>query len=265
MSNWRDSNFFIVASSCMAGFVAAATITFTYIIPLYQKQDENTISELNIKINEQNKSHKNEIDSLRSAIDSQKNELNSLQLKNKNLIAENNEYENRLLTIATLSTFQHGQPLPMGYSSILPGMKLSDVTKKYNKDMLDIDPQGNFITVKVKTGGIEDITYSTGLDDFPEIITSALVSKYDIGSIYDGERVNGNINERSLLILLQENLGQTEECSSGEYVWPIGNYRYVYYRTKFPYFYHIFFGGVYAPGTSSKCLKFINSLFIKDK
>ena len=265
MSNWRDSNFFIVASSCMAGFLAAATITFTYVIPLYQKKDENTISELNEKINEQNKSHKKKVDSLKIVIDSQKNKINDLQLKNESVIAENYDYKNRLLTLSTLSTFQHGQPLPMGYSSILPGMKISDVIKKYNKDMLDIDPQGNVITVKVKTGGIADIIYSTGFDEFPEVITSILVSKYDIETLYDGERADGNKNEQSLLNLLQENLGQTEECSAGEYLWPIGSYRYVYYNAKIPYFYHVYFGGVYAPGTSSKCLKLIDSLFDKDK
>lgn len=265
MSNWRDSNFFIVTSSCVAGFLAAATITFTYVIPLYQKQDENTISELNAKINEQNKFHKKEIDSLKNTIDKQQKKFSALQLNNESLAAENNDYKNRLLTLSTLSTFQYGQPLPMGFSSILPGMRLSDVAKKYNKDMLDIDPQGNVITVKVKAGGIEDIIYSTGLDDFPDIITSILVSKYSIENSYNGERVDGDENKQSLLILLQEVFGQTEECSAGEYFWQIGDYRYVYYNAKIPYFYHIFFGGVYAPGTSSKCLKLINSLFIKDK
>jgi len=249
----------------VAGFLAAATITFTYVIPLYQKQDENTISELNVKINEQDKLQKKEIDSLKNTIDKQQKKFSALQLSNESLAAENNDYKNRLLTLSTLSTFQHGQPLPMGFSSILPGMRISDVIKKYNKGILDIDPQSNVITVKVKTGGIEDIIYSTGLDDFPEIITSILVSKYSIENLYNGEGVDGNENKQSLLNLLQEVLGQTEECSAGEYFWKIGDYRYVYYNAKIPYFYHIFFGGVYAPGTSSKCLKLINSLFIKDK
>lgn len=249
----------------MAGFLAAATITFTYVIPLYQKQSENTISELNAKIIEQNKFHKKEIDSLKNTVDNQQKKFSSLQLNNDNLAAENNDYKNRLLILTTLSTFQPGQPLPMGFSSILPGMRLSDVTKKYNKDMLDIDPQGDAITVKVKTGGIEDIMYSTGLDDFPDIITSILVSKYSIENSYNDERIDEGENKQSLLILLQEVLGQKEECSTGEYFWNIGDYRYVYYNAKKPYFYHIFFAGVYAPGTSSKCLKLINSLFIRDK
>lgn len=249
----------------MAGFLAAATITFTYVIPLYQKQDENTISELNAKIIEQNKFYKKEIDSLKNTVDKQQKKFSALQLNYESLAAENNDYKNRLLILSTLSTFQHGQPLPMGFSSILPGMRLSDVTKKYNKDMLDIDPQGDAITVKVKTGGIEDIIYSTGLDDFPDIITSILVSKYNIESSYNDERIDEDKNKQSLLILLQEVLGQTEECSTGEFFWNIGGYRYVYYNAKMPYFYHIFFAGVYAPGTSSKCLKLINSLFIKEK
>lgn len=265
MSNWRDSNFFIVASSCVAGFVAAATITFTYVIPLYQKQDENTISELNLKINELNKSHKKETDSLNSSIDIQKKDIDALKLKNLNLITENNGYKERLLTLSTLSTFKQGQPLPIGYSSILPGMKLADVINKYKKEMLDIDPQGDRVTVKIQTGGIADITYSTGFDEFPEIISSILVSKYDIETLYDGERVDDNKSGMSLLNLLQENLGQTKECSVGEYVWHLGDYRYVYYNVKLPYFYHIFFAGVYAPGTSSKCLKIIESFWAKDK
>lgn len=265
MSNWRDSNFFLVASSYMAGFLTAAAITFTYVIPLYQKQGENTISELSTKISDLNKSHKQEVDSLNIEINFQKKNFDALQLKDTKIIAENNDYKGRLLSLSTLSTFQHGQPLPIGYSSILPGMKLSDVIKKYNKDMLDIDPQGGVVTVKVKTAGIEDIIYSTGLDEFPEIITSILVTKYDIQTFLDGKRVDDNKDEQSLLNLLQENLGQTEECSAGEYLWPIGGYRYVYYNAKIPYFYHIFFGGVYAPGTSSKCLKLINALMSKDK
>lgn len=265
MSNWRNSNFFIVASSCVTGFVAAAAITFTYIIPLYQKQDSNTISELNTKISVLNRTHKKEIDSLNNTIDTQRKKFEDLQYSNTKLTTENNGYKSRLLSLSTLSTFQHGQPLPIGYSSILPGMKLSDVTKKYNKDMLHIDSQGEFITVKVETAGIEDIIYSTGVDETPGVITSILVSKYDLEILVDGKRVNDKNTEQSLLNILQENLGQTEECSAGEYVWSMDNYRYVYFNSKRPYFYQIFFGGIYAPGTSSKCLKLINALFSKDK
>lgn len=265
VSNWRNSNFFIVASSCIGGFLAAATLTFTYIIPLYQKQDENTISELKTKINEQSKTHKKELESLKNTIDLQKKNYNTLQLKNEKLFAENNDYKERLLTLSNLSTFEYGQPLPMGYSSILPGMRIDDVIKKYNKDRLDIDPQGNVITVKVDAGGIADIIYSTGFDEYPDIISSILVSKYDMENVFNNSSVDGDKNDQSLLNLLQEKLGQKEECSAGEYVWPLGKYRYVYYNSKIPYFYHIFFGGVYAPGTSSKCLKLINSLLTKDK
>lgn len=251
MSNWKDSKLFLAASCCFTGFAAAATLTFTYIIPVYQKQDSNTINELQTKINNINKSHKEKIDSLNNTIVLKNKNIDNLQSKNSNLIDENNSYKNQLLLLSNLSIFQHGQPLPIGYSSILPGMKLSDVSNKYSKEKLDIDSKGELITVKVETGGVDNIIYIASTDETPGIITSIVVNKYDIETLLNEK----NSNEQSLLTLLQENLGHIDPCNSGEYIWQIDKYRYVYYNVEMPYFYRIFFRGIYAPGTSSKCLK----------
>lgn len=256
MSNWRDSKLFLAISFCFTGFAAAATLTFTYVIPVYQKQDGNTINELQTKVNNINKLHKEKIDSLNSTIVSQTKKIGSLQLKNSNLTYENNSYKNQLLLLSSISTFQHGQPLPIGYSNILPGMKLTDVTSKYSKEKLDIGPKGDFVKVKVEIGGIDSIVYVAGTDKTPGIITSIVVNKYDIEKSINEK----NTDEQSLLILLQENLGQIEPCNSGEYIWLIDKYLYVYYNVEMPYFYRVFFRGIYAPGTSSKCLEFSTSL-----
>ncbi|WP_339277233.1 hypothetical protein [Enterobacter asburiae] len=114
--------------------------------------------------------------------------------------------------------------------------------------------------MKVDAGGIESITYVGGQDEINGVITNVIVNKYDIET-----RINGEVNEASskplsLLNLLQENLGQKAQCNNGEYIWPIDKLRYIYYNDKQPYFYRFFFKGVYAPGTSSKCLKVIESI-----
>lgn len=265
MSNWRESRLFLAISFCISGFLAAAAITFTYVLPVYQKQDSNEISELKNKINKLESSNKEEVDSLNNTIASQKNKNEELQTKKFQLESEINNYKNKLISLSMLSTFQHGQALPIGYSSILPGMKLSDVEKKYGKDKLDIDPEGRVITVKVESGGIDTIMYSSGSDTYPGVITAILVSKYDLDTLVEGMNSSPKDNEQLLLNLLQENLGHNEGCSAGEYIWPLDNYRYVYYNSRRPYFYEVFFGGVYAPGTSSKCLKVMHESLGKDE
>lgn len=255
MSDWRDSKLFLAASFCITGFVAASTLTFTYVIPVYQKQDGNTITALNEEINNLNKSQKEKNDSLTKLIESKSQRIDELKLSNAKLTEEIIDYKSQLLLLSTLSTFQHGQSLPIGYSSILPGMKLSDVISKYKKEKLDIDPKGGFITVKVESGGIDNIMYATGVEETPDIITDIIVSKYDLDTSIDGGNTGDKANNQPLLGMLQENLGQTEPCGTGQYIWSIDKYRYVYYSEDMPYFYRIFFRGIYAPGTSSKCLK----------
>lgn len=71
MSNWRESRLFLAISFCISGFLAAA-ITFTYVLPVYQKQDSNEISELKKKINKPESSNKEKVDSLNNTIASQK-------------------------------------------------------------------------------------------------------------------------------------------------------------------------------------------------
>lgn len=259
MQNWKDSGFFISATSSITGFATAAMLTFTYVIPVYQKQDENTIAELNKKINDLNVLHEGKLKSLRNKNDLQQKEMETLILKNTTLENENNDYKAHLLTLSIHSNFQHGQALPIGYSSILPGMKLSDVKKKYKKEKLEISPKGDYISVKIDAGGIERIEYSAGLEDVPDIISTILVFKYDLETSINGEVSKNKDEKLSLLNFLQENLGHKEECSPGQYIWRIDDLRYVFYNEEIPYFYQIFFNGIYAPGTLSKCLKLIHS------
>lgn len=265
MSNRGYIKFFLLFLSFMAGFIVAATIAFTYTIPLYKKQSDDLISKLNIQIDELRKSYASKLNSLNIEIGLQKNNINTLDLNNTKLIIENEKYKNQLLNLPSPSTFQHGQPLPIGYSGILPGMKISDVVKKYDKDILDIAPDGDAIIVNVKTSEIAYIIYSTGIDEFSNIITSILVSNYNIDTLYNEGFIGSSADKHAILNLLHKNLGPAEQCSTDEYIWVIGNDSYVYHNVKFPSLYHIFIKGVYAPGTSSACLKMINSLFSDDK
>lgn len=259
MQNWRESRLFIFLSATLATFLFAAFITFTYVIPIYQKQDSNTIIELKSEIKKLNLLHKETVSSLNNENDLLLKKVNDLQLNNESLTSKNNDYKIKLLELSTLSTFQHGQPLPIGYSSILPGMKLSIVPNKYKKENLDIDPKGEFITVNVETGGIERIIYSAGIEEAPGIITSITVYKYDLETSINGKRTDNKDNELSLLKFLQENLGHKSQCASGQYLWLLDEYRYIYYNEDTPYYYGIFFNGIYEPGASSKCLDLIKA------
>lgn len=142
-------------------------------------------------------------------------------------------------------------------------MSLKDVTKKYKKEKLKIDPKGNYISVNIDTGGIEKIEYHNGFEEKPDAISMIIVSKYDLKTSIDGKKQDNKNNNLSLLSFLQENLGHKEPCATSQYIWRIDDYRYVFFDEEMPYHYRIFFNNVYAPGTSSKCLDLINPPVIK--
>lgn len=259
MQNAKESSPLDLFLASAAGFGAAAAFAFTFALPIMQKQDNNKIFELDSKIKNINSLHDKEITKLKNDNVLQLKEINSLKSKNEMLTSKNDVYRSRLLELSTLSTFQHGQPLPIGYSSILPGMDLSDVIDKYQKEILDIDPKGEFITANVEAGGINRIVYSAGVEEVPGVIASITVHKYDLETSVNGKKTDNKINSLSLLGFLQENLGHKEQCASGQYVWRIDEHRYVYYDEDTPYYYHVFFNGIYAPGTSLKCRSLIHT------
>ncbi|HAS1959822.1 TPA: hypothetical protein I4D82_08925 [Enterobacter cloacae] len=260
MSNWRDSKPFLVITTAATAVLATLSFAYGYIIPVYEKQDENKIYELNSKINRIEKENNSTISSLKNTIEKQKLNIEKLQGDITDLTSKLNSNKTELLMLSTLSSYQHGQPLPIGYSSILPGMPLDDVKNTYEKSKLEIDPKNRFVTVKVDRGGISDITYIAGVEEAPGIITDITVNKYDIKTSSDGSEDSKEVSP-SLLALLQENLGKKSPCGDGQYIWPINDHSYLYYNEELSFMYKIFFNQFYYPGTSSKCLNELRSIW----
>ncbi|HFK5775802.1 TPA: hypothetical protein ACG0EZ_000389 [Enterobacter ludwigii] len=260
MSNWRDSKPFLVITTAVTAALATLSIAYGYIIPVYEKQDKNIIYELNSKINRIEKENNSKISSLKNTIETQRIKIEKLQGNITDLTGKLNSNKYELMMLSTISSYQHGQPLPIGYSSILPGMPLDDVKSTYEKSKLEIDPKNRFVTVKVDRGGISDITYIAGVEEAPGIITDITVNKYDIKTSSDGSEESKQVSP-SLLALLQENLGKKSPCGDGQYIWPINDHSYLYYDEEQSFMYKIFFNYFYFPGTSSKCLNELSSMW----
>lgn len=263
MSNRKKIRFFLVLASFVTSFVVAIVIFFTYRLPLYKKCNDTIISELKIKTNQLIAGHQNKIDSLNIELDKLKNNINFLYLINENL-ADKNEGYKKLLNYSKSPTL-YSQLLPIGYSNILPGMKLSDVKNEYSQDIIDVSPEGNAIIVNVKNSQISYIAYSSEDGDFSGLITSMLVSNYDLDTLYNSNVINNSTDKQTILNFLHNNLGKEDECGAGEYIWKIDNYRYVYHNIKLPSLYSIFIKDIHAPNTSLTCLESIDLFFKGDR
>lgn len=256
MSDWKNNP---AIAAIVAGSVVLTTtllVVYNYVMPVYQQADKNTISELKIKLETQeNRFNKKDLE-LNQMTSVNKTKINNLENVNKSLIDEIKNYKLFLLRLSLSSIFQKDQPLPIGYSKVLPGEHLGDVYNAYNKIRIKLGKNGNPLKVSVNAGGIGDVEYFTSDEDNPTLITHIFVSKYYkyYPRTDEDEAIMTLAKSVSLLDFLTENLGHPVKCGQHGNIWPSKEKPiYVFFDSENPDSYSIYQNYMYHPTIELAC------------
>lgn len=258
MSDWKNNP---AVTAIISGSVVLTTtllVVFNYALPVYQQADKNTIAELKLELDTQlkNTSAYKEQESKNTI--AYKEQVNNLTNENASLKSEIDGYKDYLLKLSLTSAFQRNSPLPIGYSKILPGMKLSSVFDNYEKVRVFPGKLGRYLTVKPNLSGLGEITYYASFDEESDIISHIIVKKYDVFyPITDKEKqIKPYIDRLSLLDFLNENLGPSEACGKEGHFWRFnGTPYYLYFSTDDPDNYSIWLNDIAKIGIERECKK----------
>lgn len=249
MTDWKNNT--AIAAIASGGIVLTTTllVVFSYVIPVYQLADKNTILELKIDKNNQDKI---------SASNTEK--IKSLTTENEKLKKETQRFQDYFLTLTSTSAFQKGQSLPIGFSKVYPGMKLSDIYNNYNKLQVIPSDRGSYLTVNANIAGIGQIVYYASNEETPDKITHIYVNKINrFLGISDADRVLAkSIENLSLFDLLKENLGEPIKCGAKSYIWHTKNSPYYTYLNSLDSnSYSIWGDESVKPGLDKECILII--------
>ncbi|MBQ0367856.1 hypothetical protein [Providencia rettgeri] len=256
MSDWKNNP---AVTAIISGSIVLTTtllVVFNYVLPVYQQADKNTIAELKLKLDTQLKSTSAYKEQESKNTSAYKEQVNNLTNENTSLKSEINGYKDYLLKLSFTSAFQRNNPLPIGYSKILPGMKLSSVFDNYEKVRVFPGKSGQYLTVKPNFSGLGDITYYIGSSTKSDIISHIYIRKYSIYPFTDEERqTQSHIDKLSLLDFLNENLGSSETCGNNGHFWRFNNAPYyVFFSADEPDEYSIWLNDRAAATIEQECL-----------
>lgn len=228
MSEWKNSP---VIAVIIAGATVLSTtlfVVFNYALPVYQKEDKNTIFELRQELAHTQENIRNQKADFLLA---KKTHLAEMQLSNdevKKYKGSSEEYLKKLNELSFSSLFMKGDVLPIGYSTVRPGMTKEELLKVYGAPKLIPEGKnGDILSVRIGYGGLERIEYLFQDREHPRVISHIIVNKvsqYDIEKRDSPEYVaSQNVSLKEFFI---QNIGYIEACRNDYYAWDLDNGQY---------------------------------------
>ncbi|EPY4381225.1 hypothetical protein ACXDLH_001691 [Klebsiella pneumoniae] len=236
MTDWKNNPVVIALITGSTVLTTTLFIVFTYIIPVYQKEDSNKISELNkeiqnkqLLINEitnNNKSFSSKKDSEIETLSAFKNkEIDDLKIENKATQKELDSLKKFINKLKLNSFYQKGAYLPIGFESVGIGDSRDSIFKVYGSPRVVTSPKYGYVKVKYDAGIIDDVVYYFSDDDknkVSHIAVNMLTFSLD-------ENESEVLKNSSFKDLLLNTLGYTEPCKGDYYTWNIPNKNLVVY------------------------------------
>lgn len=230
MTDWKNNPVVIALITGSTVLSTTLFIAFTYIIPVYQKEDSNKISELNkeienkqLLINEitnNNKSFSSKKDSEIETLNTFKNkEIDKLKTENKAIQKELDSLKRFTNKLKINSFYQKGAYLPIGFDSIDLGESRESLLKVYGSPRAITSPKYGYVKIKYDAGIIDDVIYYFSGDDenkISHISVNMLTFSLD-------ESESEALKNASFKDLLLNTLGYTEPCKGDYYIWNIPN------------------------------------------
>ncbi|MCK6878734.1 hypothetical protein [Enterobacter bugandensis] len=228
MSDWKNSPVIAVVVAGAAVLSTTLFVVFNYALPVYQKEDKNTIFDLKQELVSLQKriAEKDSVYTLekKKFSDEIKSLSNEVQ-KNKSL---SDGYLKRLNELAFSSLFMKGDVLPIGYSIVRPGMTKNDLVKVYGApQLIPGGEDGDVLSVKIGYGGLKEIEYLFQDRHNPKIISHIIVNKvteYDYEMRDTPEYVaSRNVSLKDFFI---QSIGRIDACKKKNYAWHLDNKEY---------------------------------------
>lgn len=237
MADWKNNPWIVAVISGSAVLTTALFIVFTYVIPVYQKEDSNKIAELSKDIDSKNElikelanknintSVKNESD-LKTLSDFKNAEIDKLTLELNTKDVELNNLQKTMSLQKLSALYQKGAYLPIGYDAIDIGGSRESIFKFYGTPKVIPDKKYGFIPIKYGYGGIDEIVYyfrdRSGNPSTKGGMVShiAVFKESEITIDKEKERFLKSISLKDFLI---SNFGYIEPCKTDYYVWRFPN------------------------------------------
>ncbi|ENK5206681.1 hypothetical protein ACU63L_21960 [Klebsiella aerogenes] len=236
MTDWKNNPVVIALITGSTVLTTTLFIVFTYIIPVYQKEDSNKISELNKEI--QNKQLLiNEITNNSKSFSSKKEteietlnifknkEIDKLKTENKATQKELDSLKKFINKLKLNSFYQKGAYLPIGFESINIGDSRDSIFKVYGSPRVVTSPKYGYVNIKYDAGIIDDVVYYFSGDDKNKVSHIAV----NMSTFSLDENESEVLKNSSFKDLLLNTLGYTEPCKGDYYTWNIPNKNLVVY------------------------------------
>lgn len=269
MVEWKNNPLIVAVISGSAVLTTALFIVFTYVLPVYQKEDSNKISELQNSIDNKNElikeitnksnndSEKKESD-LRTLSDFKNKEINKLKIDLAKKDTELSDLK-KIMNFQNLSLlYQKGSYLPIGYDAINIGDTRESIFKYYGTPRVIQNEKSSHISIKYGYGGIDDIVYyfrkkSGRLSTKDDVVSHIAVFKeIEITMDKEKEEFLKNLSLKDFLI---NNLGYTEPCNKDYYIWELSkNGTTVYYDDSERGYYMIFEKNHFPKSFDEECV-----------
>lgn len=233
MAEWKNNPLIVAVISGAAVLTTALLIVFNYVIPVYQKEDANKISELQGQINSKNEiikeiTNKNDgvvvknVSDLKTLSDFKNSEISELKNDLATKDAELNGLK-KVMNFQKLSIlYQKGSYLPIGYDGIDIGGSRDSIFKYYGSPRVIVDRKYGYITINYGYGGISHIVYyfegkrnrSKKQGDIVSHIAVFKESEFTMDK--EMEKFLKSLSFKDFLV---SNLGYVEPCKKDYYRW----------------------------------------------
>lgn len=269
MSEWKNNPLVVAVITGSAVLTTTLFIVFTYVMPVYQKEDSNKIAQLQKQINEKNELIREVTNNKNDGASKSASDLKTLSafknaeinnLKNE-LVAKNTELASlqRIMNSQKLSVlYQKGSYLPIGYDGVEIGGSRESIYKYYGAPRVITDNKFGFITIKYGYGGIDHIVYyfrdkNGNTSSKANVISHIAVFKEsDLTMDEERRKFLKNLSFKEFLV---SNLGYSEPCKN-YYTWYFPNKGVTVYYDDTEDYKYLIFNSNYSPvGFDESCEK----------
>ncbi|EAY5299863.1 hypothetical protein LJ128_003673 [Salmonella enterica] len=272
MAEWKNNPLIVAVISGSAVLTTALFIVFTYVIPVYQKEDSNKISELQSKIDSKNELIKQITQDSNKTSAEKDSDLQTLgNFKNAEISKLKNELTTKNSELNDLQKFmqfqklgalyQKGSYLPIGYDAIDIGASRDSIFKYYGAPRVILDQKYGYISIKYGYGGIDRIVYylkdkKGNISNKGDVVSHIAVFKEN--EITIDEEKKKFLKNLSLKDFLINNLGYIEPCKNDYYSWHFPDKDVTVYYDNSEGNNYLIYDGSYAPADFDEECQFIH-------
>ncbi|UAN30261.1 hypothetical protein [Enterobacter sp. JBIWA005] len=232
MSDWKSNPIITAFIAGSAVLTTTLFIVFTYVIPVYQKEDHNKIIDLQKNIENKELLINELTNKNNSSVEKKDNEITILNnFKNSEIKKIQSERDSavekldnmqKFLSFSKLSNlYQKGALLPIGYDGISIGDDRESLIKYYGTPRAITDEDYGYISVKYGYGGIDHIVYyfSSRSKNPKDKISHIVVFKENTLTLDKEKRKF--LENLSLKDFLINNFGSITPCQERFYIWDL--------------------------------------------